>query len=234
MNEKNKKHNIPKPVVLMILDGWGINQAYPGNAITSAKTPFIDSLIQEYPATTIRASGESVGTEESYAFNIDGITITKIYAESNGSGGIQNSKLQVLKTLQADSSVYLKGIASGSQTNALYYNSTTGEVTYATASSGGGSGDVGWNSGNVGSNNQITTAVGDGSINAEPNLTFNGSELDVTGDVSISGNNIVNSYQYMGDPNTDGSWRFYVNGDGDLVFEKRVSGTWTEGGKFTI
>jgi len=61
MNEKNEKHNIPKPVVLMILDGWGINQAYPGNAITSAKTPFIDSLIQEYPATTIRASGESVG-----------------------------------------------------------------------------------------------------------------------------------------------------------------------------
>lgn len=61
MDEKNKKHKIPKPIVLMILDGWGINHPYPGNAITLANTPFMDSLIQEYPATTIRASGESVG-----------------------------------------------------------------------------------------------------------------------------------------------------------------------------
>ena len=31
-------------------------------------------------------------------------------------------------------------------------------------------------------------------------------------------------YQYMGDPNTNGSWRFYVSSVGDLVFEKRISG----------
>ena len=61
MDNQNKQKNISKPVILMILDGWGVNQPYPGNAITSANTPFIDSLIQEYPATTIRASGESVG-----------------------------------------------------------------------------------------------------------------------------------------------------------------------------
>jgi len=50
-----------KPVVLVILDGWGINQDYPGNAITCAETPNIDSYVTEYPATTLRASGESVG-----------------------------------------------------------------------------------------------------------------------------------------------------------------------------
>ena len=55
---KNKR---PKPLVLIILDGWGVNQDYPGNAITQAATPFYDSLIGEYPATTLRASGEAVG-----------------------------------------------------------------------------------------------------------------------------------------------------------------------------
>jgi hypothetical protein len=41
------------------------------------------------------------------------------------------------------------------------------------------------------------------------------------------------TYQYMGDPDTNGSWRFYVSSSGDLVFEKRISGIWTEKGKFT-
>ena len=41
------------------------------------------------------------------------------------------------------------------------------------------------------------------------------------------------TYQYMGDPNTNGSWRFYVDGSANLTFEKRVAGTWTFGGQFT-
>lgn len=53
-----KRH---KPIMLIILDGWGINQGYPGNAITQAKTPNINRLIAEYPSSTLRASGESVG-----------------------------------------------------------------------------------------------------------------------------------------------------------------------------
>jgi len=44
---------------------------------------------------------------------------------------------------------------------------------------------------------------------------------------------VVKTYQYMGEPNTNGSWRFFVSSSGDLVFEKRISGTWTEKGKFT-
>ena len=57
----NKADKIPKPVVLIIMDGWGISQDYSGNAVTQAKTPAIDKLIAEYPSTTLRASGESVG-----------------------------------------------------------------------------------------------------------------------------------------------------------------------------
>ncbi len=55
------RKNKPKPVVLIILDGWGINRPYTGNAITQADTPIIDQLITEYPSMTLRASGEAVG-----------------------------------------------------------------------------------------------------------------------------------------------------------------------------
>lgn len=61
MEVKNKINKIPKPVVLIIMDGWGVNQDYAGNAVTRAKTPTFNRLLAEYPATTLRASGESVG-----------------------------------------------------------------------------------------------------------------------------------------------------------------------------
>lgn len=47
--------------MLVVLDGWGVNQPYTGNAITQANTPAIDRLIAEYPSMTLRASGEAVG-----------------------------------------------------------------------------------------------------------------------------------------------------------------------------
>jgi len=50
-----------KPVVLIILDGWGIAALAPGNAIAKAKTPNLDKYIKTYPAMTLVASGESVG-----------------------------------------------------------------------------------------------------------------------------------------------------------------------------
>ena len=52
---------IPKPLVLLILDGWGINQQVDGNAVLMANTPVIDRLLSNYPNTTLEASGESVG-----------------------------------------------------------------------------------------------------------------------------------------------------------------------------
>lgn len=51
----------PRPLVLMILDGWGITQNYSGNAVAQANTPNFDNLVKSYPATTLKASGESVG-----------------------------------------------------------------------------------------------------------------------------------------------------------------------------
>lgn len=49
------------PVMLMILDGWGLGDEYPGNAIHLSKTPNFDKLINEYPNSKLEASGEYVG-----------------------------------------------------------------------------------------------------------------------------------------------------------------------------
>ena len=51
----------PKPVVLIILDGWGIAPPSKGNAISLADIPNIRSYQANYPVFCLQASGESVG-----------------------------------------------------------------------------------------------------------------------------------------------------------------------------
>ncbi len=50
-----------KPVVLLILDGWGVAPASHSNAITTAQPANINRLAARFPHTTLSASGESVG-----------------------------------------------------------------------------------------------------------------------------------------------------------------------------
>ncbi len=50
-----------KPTVLMILDGYGINEKTEGNAIKMAKTPVMDMLLKKYPHAKGYASGLDVG-----------------------------------------------------------------------------------------------------------------------------------------------------------------------------
>lgn len=49
------------PVVLVSLDGWGLAPPSEGNAITTARTPNMDSFYANYPHGQLIASGESVG-----------------------------------------------------------------------------------------------------------------------------------------------------------------------------
>lgn len=50
-----------KPVVLMILDGYGLNEKADGNAVALASTPVMDKLMAEYPFVRGNASGMAVG-----------------------------------------------------------------------------------------------------------------------------------------------------------------------------
>ncbi|HHY43090.1 MAG TPA: 2,3-bisphosphoglycerate-independent phosphoglycerate mutase [Thermoanaerobacterales bacterium] len=53
-----------KPLMLMILDGWGLNPKKEANAIYAASTPNFDSLMKQFPNTTLQASGLAVGLPE--------------------------------------------------------------------------------------------------------------------------------------------------------------------------
>jgi 2,3-bisphosphoglycerate-independent phosphoglycerate mutase len=52
---------VTKLVALVILDGWGLAPPGPGNAVELAQTPVFDALWEQYPHTTLAASGEAVG-----------------------------------------------------------------------------------------------------------------------------------------------------------------------------
>lgn len=58
-----------KPVVLCILDGWGIAKDYPGNAITQADPQNFNSLWFSYPHTYLATTGLSVGLPEGLVGN---------------------------------------------------------------------------------------------------------------------------------------------------------------------
>jgi len=53
-----------KTTVLMILDGYGLNEKDNGNAVAQAKTPVMDRLMKEYPFVKGNASGMAVGLPE--------------------------------------------------------------------------------------------------------------------------------------------------------------------------
>ena len=62
-------HAFNKRVLLVVLDGFGINPKDNKNAILHAKKPNIDFLFANYPYTTIEAGGELVGLPKGVAGN---------------------------------------------------------------------------------------------------------------------------------------------------------------------
>ena len=54
----------PRPLALIILDGWGLGRKRIGNAIHLANTPFFHHLQEHYPVARLTANGEDVGLPE--------------------------------------------------------------------------------------------------------------------------------------------------------------------------
>lgn len=88
------------PVVLVILDGWGIAPPGPGNAITLAQTPYFNQLINAYPHTTLQASGQAVGLPPGEDGN------TEVGHINLGAGQIINQDLPRINTAIADGSFF--------------------------------------------------------------------------------------------------------------------------------
>jgi 2,3-bisphosphoglycerate-independent phosphoglycerate mutase len=53
-----------KPLLLVVLDGWGLRDAKEGNAIRIAGTPHMDAFASEFPLGSLDASGLAVGLPE--------------------------------------------------------------------------------------------------------------------------------------------------------------------------
>ncbi|MGE5543309.1 MAG: 2,3-bisphosphoglycerate-independent phosphoglycerate mutase [Bacillota bacterium] len=51
----------PRPVCLIVIDGWGLNDCDQGNALKTARTPVLSGLLEEYPHCRLAADGEAVG-----------------------------------------------------------------------------------------------------------------------------------------------------------------------------
>jgi len=58
-----------KPILLVILDGWGYREETHDNAIYHANPATMNTLFQQYPWTTLKASGTAVGTLAGYSGN---------------------------------------------------------------------------------------------------------------------------------------------------------------------
>ncbi|HXW91199.1 MAG TPA: 2,3-bisphosphoglycerate-independent phosphoglycerate mutase [Terriglobales bacterium] len=54
----------PKPLVLIILDGWGFRREVEANAIALARKPTYDRLLRDYPNVLVHTSGKYVGLPE--------------------------------------------------------------------------------------------------------------------------------------------------------------------------
>ena len=55
-----------KPTVLMILDGYGLNEKKEGNAVLEGRTPVMDGLMAECPFVRGNASGMAVGLPDGW------------------------------------------------------------------------------------------------------------------------------------------------------------------------
>jgi len=101
------KQEPSKLVMLVILDGWGIAAAGPGNAITLAQTPNMNRFYTSYPHTQLGASGESVGLPRGEVGN------TETGHLNLGAGRIVYQDLQRINLNIADGSFFLNQVLIG-------------------------------------------------------------------------------------------------------------------------
>lgn len=123
------EHTIHRPCVLVILDGWGIAAPSRANAITSARTPFFDSLVEAYPTAVLQASGEAAGLPWSEVGN------SEVGHMSIGAGRIVYQDLSRINNAIADRSFFENKALLGS----LDYVRTHGSALHiiGLASTGG-------------------------------------------------------------------------------------------------
>ena len=115
-----------KPLVLLILDGWGYRPDMPDNAVSNAKTPVLDQLCKDYANSLISASGMDVGLPDGQMGNSEvghtnigaGRTVyqnlTKVTKSIADGDFFENPTFvnAIDKAIAADKAVHIMGLAS--------------------------------------------------------------------------------------------------------------------------
>ena len=92
--------NRPKPLVLLILDGFGHSTEQKNNAIAMAKTPCWDKLQKECPVTLLDCAGDSVGLPDQQMGN------SEVGHLHIGSGRLMRQELSKVSTAVKDGSFF--------------------------------------------------------------------------------------------------------------------------------
>ena len=91
------------PVCLVILDGWGLAPAGPGNAISLARTPVFDRLWDAYDHTQLTACGRAVGLPDGQMGN------SEVGHLNLGAGAVVKQDLMRIDEAVADGSLEANG-----------------------------------------------------------------------------------------------------------------------------
>lgn len=110
--------SIPRPVILIILDGWGINPRVDANAIALADPPFYRHLLADYPNTQIQASGEAVGLPDDQMGN------SEVGHLNIGAGRIVYQELTRINKAISDGSFFENGALNSGMSAAREANGT--------------------------------------------------------------------------------------------------------------
>ena len=89
-----------KPVVLIILDGFGISENEKGNAVKEAKKPVLDEILKNCPVSSLQASGLDVGLPEGQIGN------SEVGHTNIGAGRIVYQDLSKINNAIKDGSFY--------------------------------------------------------------------------------------------------------------------------------
>src|ERR1700731_4529779 len=91
---------LPAPCAcLVVLDGWGLAEPGPGNAVSLARTPVFDQLWETFPHTTLQACGRAVGLPEGQMGNSEVVHLNL------GAGAVVRQDLVRIDDAVADGSL---------------------------------------------------------------------------------------------------------------------------------
>lgn len=102
--------------MLVIMDGWGLGKVPAADAIAAADTPFIDSLYDRYPHTTLVTCGEAVGLPDGQMGN------SEVGHLNLGAGRIVYQELQRINVAVADRSLFSNPVLVSTIDHALQHN----------------------------------------------------------------------------------------------------------------